>query len=155
VAASVMAHTGLSNYQALQAFTVEPAKVMGVLSQIGTIGPGMIADMDIIHGNPLQDIETIANDDYVMQNGRLFTEQQLIGPYANVQLNTPPASSTQVSVALAEAQTLSRGNHPWATVGEVAKLQQLSIYLCHPESGSDPLAATASTDVATLGAPEY
>ena len=24
--------------------------------------PGMIADMDIIHGNPLQDIETIAND---------------------------------------------------------------------------------------------
>jgi Tol biopolymer transport system component len=155
VAASVMAHTGLSNYQTLRAFTVEPAKVMGVLNQIGTIQPGMIADMDIIHGNPLQNIETIANDDYVMQNGRLFTEQELIGPYANVQLNTPPASSTQVSVALAEAQTLSHGKHPWATVGEVAKLQQLSIYLCHPESGSDPLAATAHTDVATLGAPEY
>ncbi|MGZ4351896.1 MAG: amidohydrolase family protein, partial [Solirubrobacteraceae bacterium] len=155
VAASVMAHTGLSNYQALQAFTVAPAKVMGVLNQIGTIQPGMIADMDIVHGDPLQDIETIANDDYVMQNGRLFTEQELIGPYANVQLNTPPASSTQVSVALAEAQTLSHGKHPWATVGEVAKLQQLSIYLCHPESGSDPLAATASVNVATLGAPEY
>ena len=31
VAASVMAHTGLSNYQTLRAFTVEPAKVMGVL----------------------------------------------------------------------------------------------------------------------------
>jgi hypothetical protein len=90
-----------------------------------------------------------------MQNGRLFTQQELIGPYANVQLNTPPASGTQVSVALAEAQTLSHGKHPWATVGEVAKLQQLSTYLCHPESGSDPLAATASTDVATLGAPEY
>jgi hypothetical protein len=155
VAASVMAHTGLSNYQSLRAFTVEPAKVMGVLNQIGTIQPGMIADMDIIHGNPLQDIETIANDDYVMQNGRLYTEQDLIGPYANVQLNTAPASATQVSVALAEAQTLSHGKHPWATVGEVAKLQQLSLYLCHPESGSDPLAATASTDVATLGAPEY
>ena len=155
VALSVMAHTGLSNYQALRAFTVEPAKVMGVLNQIGTIQPGMIADMDIIHGNPLQNIETIANDDYVMQNGRLFTEQDLIGPYANVSLNTAPASATQVSVALAEAQTLSHGKHPWATVGEVAKLQQLSIYLCHPESGSDPLAATASTDVASLGAPEY
>ena len=92
---------------------------------------------------------------YVMQNGRLYTEQDLIGPYANVSLNTAPASATQVSVALAEAQTLSHGKHPWATVGEVAKLQQLSIYLCHPESGSDPLAATASTDVASLGAPEY
>ena len=155
VAASVMAHTGLSNYQTLRAFTVEPAKVMGVLNQIGTIQPGMVADMDIIHGNPLQDIETIANDDYVMQNGRLFTEQQLIGPYANVSLNTPPASGTQVSVALAEAATLSRGKHQWATVGEVAKMQRLSIYLCHPESGSDPLAASASADQATLGAPEY
>ena len=155
VAASVMAHTGLSNYQTLRAFTVEPAKVMGVLNQIGTIQPGMIADMDIIHGNPLQNIETIANDDYVMQNGRLFTEKQLIGPYANVQLNTPPASGAQVSVALAEAATLSRGKRKWATVGQVAKLQQLSIYLCHPESGSDPLAASASVDQATLGAPEY
>ena len=37
---------------------------------------------------------------------------------------------------------------------EVAKLQQLSIYLCHPESGSDPLAASADVNQATLGAPE-
>jgi Tol biopolymer transport system component len=155
VAASVMAHTGLSNYQALRAYTVEPAKVMGVLNQVGTIQAGMVADMDIIHGNPLQNIETIANDVYVMQNGRLFTQKDLLGPYAGVQLNTAPASQTQVSAALAEAQTLSHGKHQWATVAEVAKLTQLSIYLCHPESGSDPLAATAATDVATLGAPEF
>ena len=150
-----MAHTGLSNYHTLRAFTVEPAKMMGVLNQIGTIQPGMVADMDIIHGNPLQNIETIANDVYVMQNGRLFSQEQLIGPYAHVHLNTPPLSSTQVSVALAEEATLSHGKHPWATVGEVAKLQQLATYLCHPESGSDPLAASASADQATLGAPEY
>jgi hypothetical protein len=115
----------------------------------------MVADLDIIHGNPLQNIETIANDVYVMQNGRLFSEKQLIGPYAHVPLNTPPLSGSQVSVALAEEATLSHGKQPWATVGEVAKLAQLSIYLCHPESGSDPLAASASVDQATLGAPEY
>ncbi|MGZ4221284.1 MAG: amidohydrolase family protein [Solirubrobacteraceae bacterium] len=155
VAASVMAHTGLSNYQTLRAFTVEPAKVMGVLNQIGTIQPGMIADMDIIHGNPLQHIETIANDVYVMQNGRLFPQKQLLGPYANVQLNAPPLSSSKLSVALAEEETLSHGKQQWATVGEVARLQRLSIYLCHPESGSDPLAASANVDQATLGAPEY
>jgi Tol biopolymer transport system component len=155
VAASVMAHTGLSNYQTLRAFTVEPAKVMGVLNQIGTIAPGMVADMDIIHGDPLHHIETIANDVYVMQNGRLFSEKQLIGPYGNVALNTPPLSGSQVSVALAEEATLAHGKHQWATVGEVAKLQQLSIYLCHPESGSDPLAASGNVDQATLGAPEY
>jgi adenine deaminase len=150
-----MAHTGLSNYQSLRAFTVEPAKVMGVLNQIGTIAPGMIADMDIIHGNPLENIETIANDVYVMQNGRLFSQKQLLGPYANVQLNTAPLSSSKLSVALAEEETLSHGNQQWATVGEVAKLQRLSIYLCHPESGSDPLAASANSDQASLGAPEY
>jgi Tol biopolymer transport system component len=155
VAASVMAHTGLSNYQTLRAFTVEPAKLMGVLNQIGTIQPGMIADMDIIRGNPLQDIETIANDVYVMQNGRLLSQKQLLGPYANVQLNTAPLSSSKLSVALAEEETLSHGKQQWATVGEVAKLQRLSIYLCHPESGSDPLAASANVDQAALGAPEY
>ena len=148
-----MAHTGLSNYQALQAFTTTPAKVMGLLNQIGTIQPGMIADMDIIHGNPIQDIETIANDDYVMQNGRLFTEKQIIGPYGRVQLNSPPASSTKVSVALAESATLSSGKHPWAMVAEVSDLAKLAQYLCHPESGSDPVAASA--DVATQGAPEF
>ncbi len=69
VAVSVMAHTGLSNYQALQAFTTAPAKLMGLLDQVGTIQPGMIADMDIIHGNPIENIEMIANDDYVARHG--------------------------------------------------------------------------------------
>lgn len=110
--------------------------------------------MDIIHGDPLQNIETIANDDYVMQNGRLLSEKRLIGPYANVQLNAPPLSSTQVSIVMAEEAILSRGKQQWATVGQVAKLQQLSIYLCHPESGSDPFGASANVDQATLGAPE-
>ena len=82
IAISEVAQTGLGNYQALRAATVEPAKIMGVSNQLGTIQPGMIADMDVIHGNPLQDIETIANDVYVMQNGHLYTPQQLIGPYA-------------------------------------------------------------------------
>jgi len=70
VALSVMAHTGLSNYQTLRAATVEPAKITGVSNRLGAIAPGMLADMDIIDGNPLQDIQTIANDVYVMQNGR-------------------------------------------------------------------------------------
>jgi DNA-binding NarL/FixJ family response regulator len=89
VAASVKAHTGLSTYQTLRAFTVEPATVMGVSNQLGTIQPGIVADMDIIKGDPLRDVETIANDAYVMQNGRLFTEDDLLGLYANVPLNTP------------------------------------------------------------------
>ncbi len=132
VAASVMAHTGLTNYQTLRAFTTEPAKVMGVSNQLGTIQPGMIADMDIINGNPLQNIETVANDAYVMQNGNLFTENELLGPYANVQLNAPPSSGTTASAARAVARTLSQGRVKWlATPGELARLQRFAALLCH------------------------
>jgi hypothetical protein len=131
VAASVMAHTGLSNYQTLRAFTVEPAKVMGVANQIGTIQPGMVADMDIINGNPLQDIETIANDVNVIQNGRIFTEKELLGPYANVQLNAPPSSSASASATRAEAGALSSGAVRWTTPTELSRLQRLAVFLCH------------------------
>ena len=55
IAISEVAQTGLGNYQALRAATVEPAKIMGVSNQLGTIQPGMIADMDVIHGNPLRE----------------------------------------------------------------------------------------------------
>jgi Tol biopolymer transport system component len=135
VAVSVMAHTGLSNYQALRAFTIEPAQIMGLSEQIGTIQPGMIADMDIINGNPLQDIETIANDVYVMQNGNLFTENELLKPYADVPPNTPPSSGATASVARAEADTLSSGNGKvsWATPFELGKLQRAVILLCHTD----------------------
>ncbi len=88
--------------------------------------------MDIINGNPLQNIETIANDVYLMQNGRLFTEQELLGPYARVQLNTPPSSGATAAVARAEARTLSFGKVKWlATTGELGRLQRLAAGLCH------------------------
>lgn len=101
VALNVMANTGLSNYQTLRSATVEPARIMGVSNQLGTIAPGMLADMDINHGNPLQDMSTVANDVYVMQNGRLFTEQELIGPYASGDFNTPPSASASAARARA------------------------------------------------------
>jgi Tol biopolymer transport system component len=125
VAMSVMAHTGLTNYQVLQSATVSPAKVMGVADQLGTIQPGMLADMDIIRGNPLADINAITNDVYVMQNGQLFTEQQLLAPYTNSRLNTPPTSAARTtarggqlptSVAAGtggQATTSSDSSNPW------------------------------------------
>ena len=108
IAISEVAQTGLGNYQALRAATVEPAKIMGVSNQLGTIQPGMIADMDVIHGNPLQDIKTIANDVYVMQNGNLYTPQQLIGPYA----------ASSASGCLCRQAGISGGLTPSARVGD-------------------------------------
>jgi Tol biopolymer transport system component len=120
IAISEVAQTGLGNYQALRAATVEPAKIMGVSNQLGTIQPGMIADMDVIHGNPLQDITTIANDVYVMQNGNLYTEQELIGPYA-------ASSATAASVAKRPSRAGSRQSPVWETPGELRKSVTLDL----------------------------
>jgi Tol biopolymer transport system component len=123
IAISEVAQTGLGNYQALRAATVEPAKIMGVSNQLGTIKPGMIADMDVIHGNPLKHIETIANDVYVMQNGNLYTPRRLIGPYAGT-------NATAASAAKRPSRAASRKVPVWETPGELGKsvdiaLQQL------------------------------
>ena len=114
IAISEVAQTGLGNYQALRAATVEPAKDMGVSNQLGTIRPGMIADMDVIHGNPLRNIETIANDVYVMQNGHLYTPRELIGPYA-------ASSAAVASVAKRAPRAARRGVPVWETPGELAR----------------------------------
>jgi len=120
IAISEVAQTGLGNYQALRAATVEPAKIMGVSNQLGTIRPGMIADMDVIHGNPLDDIKTIANDVYVMQNGNLYTPKQLIGPYA-------ASSARAASVAKRASRAGSRRAPVWETPGEVGKAVDIAL----------------------------
>jgi Tol biopolymer transport system component len=128
IAISAMAHTGLSNYQALRGATVEPAKIMGVLGQVGTIQPGMIADMDIIHGNPLKHIETIANDDYVMQGGKLFTRHQLIGPYA-----AKSAAKHVVHHAGSDTRTSGQRTPVWETPAGLRKRTSMAYimeYMC-------------------------
>ena len=120
IAINVMAQTGLGNYQALRAATVEPAKIMGVSNQLGTIQPGMIADMDVIHGDPLQNIRTIANDDYVMQNGNLYTPAQLIGPYKGT-------NDAAASAAKRPSRAASRTTPQWETPGELRKSVTLDL----------------------------
>jgi hypothetical protein len=87
----------------------------------------MIADLDIIHGNPLEDIETIANDVYVMQNGHLYTPQQLIGPYG-------AGSAAKDAVKPAPAKQASRQRAPaWQTPGELRRrtsFDYIMEYMC-------------------------
>ena len=69
------------------------------------------------------DITTIANDVYVMQNGNLYTPRRLIGPYAGTNATPAPAAKRTSRAA-------SRKIPVWETPGEVGKsvdiaLQQL------------------------------
>jgi Tol biopolymer transport system component len=78
---------GFTPYEALRTVTALPAKVMGLESDLGTVQRGRLADLSFVRGNPLQDIHHAANVEMVMKNGRLYTVDELIAPYANVDLN--------------------------------------------------------------------
>ena len=83
---------GFTPYEALRTVTALPAKVMGLEAGIGTVESGKLADLFLVRGNPLQDIHDAANVEMVMKNGRLHTVEQLIAPYADVDLNQAAAT---------------------------------------------------------------
>ena len=149
IAISAWAKTGLGNYQALRGATVEPAEEMGVADQLGTIQPGMIADMDVIHGNPLRNIQTIANDDYVMQNGNLYTPQQLIGPYAATQTST-----AKLAAAPSGTATITPSNTGAKVAFNMISLTPSSQHSVDVAPGKCPkvVSTTAGTSLGVVGA---
>jgi Tol biopolymer transport system component len=67
---------GMTPYEALRTATVNSAGLLDL--DAGTIEPGKLADIVLVEGNPLQDIENANNVKQVMLNGRLFSEEDLI-----------------------------------------------------------------------------
>jgi Tol biopolymer transport system component len=78
---------GFTPYEALLTVTALPAKVLGLESDLGTVQKGRLADLSFVQGNPLQDVHSAANVQMVMKNGRLYTRDELIGPYSEIDPN--------------------------------------------------------------------
>jgi imidazolonepropionase-like amidohydrolase len=66
-----MVTAGLSPFQSLQAATLNGAKLCRIDKKVGTIEPGMIADVLAIDGDPTQDVSAMRNLRLVMQSGRV------------------------------------------------------------------------------------
>jgi len=65
---------GYSPMEAIQAATEIAAKVIGLESELGTIEEGKMADLIVVEGNPLEDIDILLKAeaiDLVMQGGKL------------------------------------------------------------------------------------
>jgi imidazolonepropionase-like amidohydrolase len=79
----------LPNLEILKMATSHAADVLGMSDKIGTVKPGMVADLLLINGNPLIDLEALGSIEMVMKEGRVV--------YAP---STPAASSTHRAGAI-------------------------------------------------------
>ena len=69
---------GLTPYQALLTATSVPATHLGLADQLGSISPGFLADLVIVDGNPLEDIDDARRVMIVIKNGEVYTIEQLL-----------------------------------------------------------------------------
>ncbi|MBA2707763.1 MAG: amidohydrolase family protein [Gemmatimonadaceae bacterium] len=63
---------GLTPIAALNAGTINAAKLLGWENRIGTIAPGKLADIVAVPGNPLEDIHRTEQVTFVMKNGVIY-----------------------------------------------------------------------------------
>ncbi len=69
---------GMSNFDALKAATVNPAKALG--QDTGTIEAGKLADLIMLDGDPLANIANTTRVKRVIANGRVYDIDQLTAP---------------------------------------------------------------------------
>ena len=63
---------GMTNYEALKTATVNPTKVYSEYTKFGTIENGKYANLILTDGNPLQDLTSLQNPEFVMIKGRII-----------------------------------------------------------------------------------
>jgi imidazolonepropionase-like amidohydrolase len=66
---------GQQPMDAIVTATSRSAESLGLASQIGTIAPGMEADMIAVDGNPLQDVTAVRRVTFVMKGGKIFRNE--------------------------------------------------------------------------------
>jgi imidazolonepropionase-like amidohydrolase len=65
---------GMSPQRVISALTRVGATVLGKQRELGTIEPGKLADVIVVHGNPLFDITSLAHVETVVKGGKVFKE---------------------------------------------------------------------------------
>jgi imidazolonepropionase-like amidohydrolase len=68
----LMVDYGMAVEDSLQAATLNSARVLGLGASLGSVEVGKIADLCIVEGNPLEDLQDLRKVRYVMQAGRVW-----------------------------------------------------------------------------------
>jgi len=67
----LLQEAGLSNAQIIVAATKHGAEICGIDREVGTVEIGKRADLLIVKGNPLEDLEALTRVRYVIKDGRI------------------------------------------------------------------------------------
>jgi imidazolonepropionase-like amidohydrolase len=72
-----LVEAGLTPLEALQAATLNPARVLKMTESLGTVEPGKLADLVLLDANPLENIRNTRKIRAVVANGRLYRRADL------------------------------------------------------------------------------
>jgi imidazolonepropionase-like amidohydrolase len=86
---AVMVAEGLTPLHALQAATLNPAKLLHGTDSLGTVAPGKLADVVLLDADPLADITNTTTIRAVVANGRYFDRTALDSLLAKVRAEVP------------------------------------------------------------------
>ncbi len=73
----LLVESGLSNFEALQAATVNAAHWLGVYADLGSIADGKVANLIVLSKNPLEHIGNVKSISIVMLDGKSFSKNKL------------------------------------------------------------------------------
>ncbi|MFD3505654.1 amidohydrolase family protein [Streptomyces sp. NPDC058678] len=73
---------GLSAAAALRTATAIPAELFGVGDDLGTLEPGKLADLVAIDGNPFHNFDDLIRTSWVMRDGVVLRQDDLVGTFA-------------------------------------------------------------------------
>jgi imidazolonepropionase-like amidohydrolase len=79
---SYMAADGLTNSQSLMAGTSAAAELLGLRDKVGSLKPGMLADIVAVPGNPVDDIKVTQQPFFVMKQGVVYRNDRSAVPDA-------------------------------------------------------------------------
>ncbi|TKD50748.1 amidohydrolase family protein [Sphingomonas baiyangensis] len=72
--AELYVKAGMTPLAALQAATIQPARMLGLDKQVGRIAPGQYADIVALDADPVQDIGALRSLDFVMKGGIVYRD---------------------------------------------------------------------------------